>query len=151
MKLKRIHDAGGRCTGVDIVHTGVDPEQNWDQGQVMQYASEGWLRVEGDEIVLTGSGEELRYTIERRPGYFVASTGERIPVSELAMQQFMTEQVATLAPAEARAFLAARGLQANDYEASRLFRCRLNDAQHARWRKVFNRAGNDVAAHTVEG
>jgi hypothetical protein len=151
MKLKRLHDDAGACTGVKIVHTGLDPEQTWDQGQVMQYASEGWMRLDGDSIFVSGSGETLQYEVLRKPGYFVASTGERIPVSELAMTQFMTERVATLAPAEARAFLAAKGLPANDYEASQHYRCRLNDAQHAKWRKVFDAAGNDVAAHTLEG
>lgn len=151
MKLKRIHDDAGACTGVEIVHTGLSPEQNWDQGQVMQYASEGWMRLDGDTITVTGSGETLQYEVLRRPGYFVASTGERIPVSELAMTQFMTEHVATLAPAEARAFLAAKGLPANDYEASRVYYCRLAAEQHAKWRAVTDIAGNVVAAHTVEG
>ena len=151
MKLKRIHDANGVCTGVEIKHTGLSPEQNWDQGQVMQYASEGWLRLDGDTIFVSGSGETLQYDVLRKPGYFVASTGERIPVSELAMTQFMTETHATLAPAEARAFLAAKGLPATDYEASRVYRCRLNDEQHAKWRAVTDIAGNVVAAHTQEG
>lgn len=150
MELRRIHDQG-RAVGVDVFHTGLSPEQNWDQGQVLQYASEGWLTVEGEQIVLKAAQETLRYDILRRPGYYVRSTGERIPVSELAMQQFMTEQMATLAPAEARAFLLGKGLPLNDYEASRVFRCRLNAEQHEKWRAVRDIAGNVVAAHTLEG
>lgn len=158
MELRRIHsptvcDHQGKpiVTGVDVFHTGLSPEQNWDQGQVLQYASEGWLRLEGDQIVLAAEQDTLRYDVLRRPGYYVRSTGERIPISELAMQQFMTERVATLAPAEARAFLAGKGLAENDYEASRIYRCCLTAEQHEKWRAVRDIAGNVVAAHTLEG
>jgi hypothetical protein len=155
MELRRIYSPAEpntprRVIGVDLFSTGETPEQNWSRRQVLQYVSEGWMRLEGSQIFLMARQDTLVYEVEREPGYYVASTGERIAISELAMGQFMSEPQALLAPAEARAFLASRGLPPNDYTASRNYCCRLNDEQHAKWRSVRDRAGNLVAAHTQE-
>lgn len=156
MELRRIYappapNAQPRVIGVDLFSTGEQPEQNWCRRQVLQYVSEGWMRLEGRQIVLQARQDTLTYDVVQEPGYYVASTGERIPLSELAMAQFMGEPQAILAAAEARNFLASRGLEPGDYTASRTYHCRLNDEQHAKWRSVRDRAGNLVAAHTLEG
>lgn len=155
MELRRIysHDVphAPRVVGVDLFSTGLTPEQVWSRRQVMQYMSEGWMSVAGKTITLTAKQDTLTYDVLREPGYYVTSTGERIPISDLAMAQFMTEAQAILAPMEARAFLAGRGLAPTDYTASRNYHCRLNAEQHAKWRAVRDIAGNLVAAHTLEG
>lgn len=156
MELRRIYattapDAPPRVAGVELFSTGETPEQTWSRRQVLQYVSEGWMTVEGGQITLRAKQDTLTYDVLREPGYYVVSTGERIPLSELAMAQFMSEPQAILAAAEARNFLATRGLDQTDYTASRNYYCRLNDAQHAKWRSVRDRAGNLVAAHTLEG
>lgn len=157
MYLKRKHDTSigpdGQpvltVSGVELIHTGLSAEQNWDRSQLLQYATEGWMRLVGETIEIVGEQETLVYDILRKPGYYVASTGEQIPISELAMGQFLTEPVATLASAEARAFLLGRGLPQNDYDAGRVYRCRLRADQHEKWRAVRDLAGNAVAAHTI--
>lgn len=156
MELRRIYappaqNTPPRVIGVDLFSTGEQPEQNWCRRQVLQYVSEGWMRLEGRQIVLQARQDTLHYDVLREPGYYVESTGERIPLSELAMAQFMSEPQAILAAAEARNFLASRGLEASDYTASRTYFCRLNDEQHQKWRSVRDRAGNLVAAYTLEG
>ncbi len=157
MELRRIYDpaslepgATPRCVGVDLFHTGNDAAQTFKRSLVLTACAEGWMAVQGDALTLKSAQDTLSYQIVRHPGYYVTSTGERIPLSELAMSEFLTEPVAKLAAAEARAFLAGRGLPVNDYEATRNYHCVLNDEQHARWRAVRDIAGNVVAAHTQE-
>ncbi len=157
MKLKRLYspsvvgqDSQPMVTGVKVIHTGLEAEQRWDRGQLMQFASEGWLKFDGSQVTIAAENATLVYDVVTQPGYFVRSTGERIPVSELAMQQFMTEREAPLAAAEARAFLAGKGLAANDYDATRAYTFRLRSDLHEHWRKVVDPlSGNDVAAHTL--
>lgn len=157
MELRRIYDPASiepgvtpRCVGVDLFHTGTAPEQTFKRSLVLAACAEGWMYVAGDTLKLKAKQDTLTYSIVRHPGYYVRSTGQRIQISELAMSEFLTEQVAKLAAAEARAFLAANGLAENDYEATRNYHCVLNDEQHAKWRAVRDLASNVVAAHTLE-
>ena len=157
MELRRIYtptvlgaDSNPLCVGVDLFHTGTTPEQTFKRSLVLSACSQGWMTVHGDTLTLKAAQDTLTYSIVRHPGYYVTSTGERIPLSELAMSEFLTEQVAKLAAAEARAFLADRGLPQTDYEATRNFHCVLNDEQHAKWRAVRDAASNLVAAHTLQ-
>ena len=151
MLLQRQYNDAGKVSGVRIKDTGSSPEQSWAARQVEQYMGEGWMTMRGDEIVITGvDGEVLIYDILRRPGYYCASTGERIPISEPAMGQFMTQSEATLAPAEARAWLAAKGLPATDYTASRNYRCRLDTASHETYRAVAGPKGQVGPAYRME-
>jgi hypothetical protein len=152
MELKRIRDAAGRVVGVRVKETGSTPLQNWASRQVEQYVAEGWMAQRGDTLVITDEdGTELVYDINRRPGYYCASTGDRIPISEMAMLQFMTQPVATLAPAEARAWLAAKGRPENGYLASRNYECALREDAHEKYRAVVDPKGRVVAAHRMEG
>lgn len=158
MELRRIHspavvgaDNKPIVVGVDLFHTGAEPAQTFRRGMVLEAVAAGWMRLQGDTLTLIAQQDTLTYTVNRHPGYYVKSTGERIPLSDLAMGQFLTETVATLAPAEARAFLAGKGLDPTDYEATRNYHCTLDTEQHAKWQAVRNIAGNLVAAHTLEG
>lgn len=158
MKLRRRYaahslvgpDSEPLCIGVDLFHTGLSPEQTFKRSLVISACAQGWMKVEGNTLTLISAQDVLSYEIARHPGYYVKSTGERIPLSEIAMSQFLTEIVATLAAAEARAFLATRGLQTNDYEATRNYHCVLGIEQHEKWQAVRDIAGNVVAAHTLE-
>lgn len=152
MLLQRVYDADGKTvTGVRIKDSGSSPGQNWAARQVEQYMGEGWMQVRGEQIVITSvDGEELVYDILRRPGYYCASTGERIPISEPAMLQFMSQPQATLAPAEARAWLAERK-RGGGYEATRNYSCALVADAHAKYRAVVGPKGQIAAAHRLEG
>lgn len=151
MKLDRPqHHAERGHPVVGIVHTGVSAEQNFSRRLVLQGMNEGWLRLSEGKLVMLAEPEDLVYTIEREPGYFVKSTGEKIPLSSLALSEFFSATMATLAAAEARAFLAGKGLQPTDYEATHAYHCVLAEDQQAKFRAVRDIAGNVVAAHTQE-
>lgn len=159
MELRRLYAANSLvgadsmplCIGVELFHTGSTPEQTFKRRLVLDACAQGWMKVDGDKLTLASTSDVLTYAIKRQPGYYVKSTGERIPLSDLAMSEFLTEIVANLAPAEARAFLAGRGLPADDYEATRNYHCVLNAEQHEKWRAVRDIASNTVAAHTIAG
>lgn len=140
-----------RCIGVEVFHTGDTPQQTFRRGLVQDACAAGWMVVDGDTLKLKAVNVELSYSIDRHPGYYVKSTGGRIALSELAMWEFLSQPVATLAPAEARGYLAACGLQPTDYEATRNYQCTLSAGQHALWRSVRDIAGNVVAAQTAHG
>lgn len=144
------HDETRGHAVVGIRHTGTAAEQNFSRRLVLRGAAEGWLRMDGATLVIHGDPEDLVYTIDRTPGYYVKSTGERIPLSELAASEFFSSSTPALAAAEARAFLAGKGLPATDYEATLAYHCTLAPEQQAKFRAVRDIAGNVVAAHTLE-
>ena len=152
MEMKRHYDDAGKVVGVTVNHTGDAPEQNWDRKSVIQWCFDGWMSLSGDTITIrTMDGETLTYQVLRHPGYHCKSTGEPIPISSGALEQFFTEAVAVMAPAEARVWLAKNAKMPTDYTAARTYFCRLNDAQHDKFRAVRAASGNFVAAHTLEG
>jgi len=126
MELKRHHNGT-----VEVRHTGKSREQNWKMSAVMAWVSEGWMKVDPKTItVKTIEGQpDLVYEIVRKPGYY-AEDGKPIPISELGLHQFFNEAVATIAPAEAKAWLAASGRSGQGYVATRNYHCRLDVAQH---------------------
>ena len=150
MYLKRLYDDAGRVSRVEIRHTGLSAEQNFSRRLVLQACGDGWMRLTGDQIVVVGEPEDLVYTILRAPGYYCISTGERIPVSQLAWEQAVSQPAAVLAAAEARAWLAGAGLASNDYEVTMAYECVLAEQQHEKFRAVKAVSGNLVAAHTLE-
>jgi hypothetical protein len=135
MYLKRNYD-GQRCTHVQVLHTGTSPEQNFSRRLVMQAISDGWMRLEADKLIVKGEPEDLEFTVLRTPGYYCLSTGERMPISDLAWQQAVSQPLATLATAEAQAWLATTGKARGDYEVTMAYECRLDAAQHALYRAV---------------
>lgn len=135
MLLKKHYDAKGAVTHVDVQHTGTHDAQSWGAKHVSAWVEEGWMRVDGDSIVIvTGDGQpDLIYAIKRRPGYYCADTGERVPISDLALTQFMSQSVATLAPREAVAWLKGKG-RSGKYAATRNYECVLDAKQHAQFK-----------------
>lgn len=134
MELKRRSTAEG--TRIEVVHTGTKEAQNWSAKHVQEWAEEGWMEV-GDKTItiLTAAGQpDLVYDIKRKPGYYAKATGERIPISDVAMTQFMTKSLATLAPQQATAWLLSKGMTGG-YEAMRNYECTLLDALHAKFKK----------------
>lgn len=150
MYLKRLYDDAGRVTSVEIRHTGVSAEQNFSRRMVLQACSDGWMRLAGDQLIVVGEPEDLVYTIKRAPGYYCVSTGERIPVSQLAWEQAVSQPAAVIASGEARAWLSGAGKAANDYEVTMAYECVLVEQQHEKFRAVKAVSGNPVAAHTLE-
>lgn len=69
MKIKR-NFKDGRCTHVDILHTGYSQEQNFSTRLVTNALSEGWMSMQNGEIILKASPEDLVYKILRGPGYY---------------------------------------------------------------------------------
>ncbi len=157
MMLKRHYDPASlvdgqspRVTHVEVIHTGLSADQNFDDGLIDGAVSAGWAQLSGDRLTLKTDGEPLRYTIKRTPGYFCKSTGERIPVSERAWARFRYGGDSAASQPEARAWLAAHGKQPNDYDIAVAYHCVLDTDQHDRFRAVRGPKNQIVAAHTLE-
>lgn len=149
MRLKRQYEKG-RVTHMLVEHTGTSPQQNFADRLVEQGIDEGWIALDGKLLTMVAAPESLRYTVLRRPGYYCLSTGEPIPLSERAMRRLATRQMD--APrAEALAWLASKGLAADDYEVTLAYECELDAEQHERFKAARDAASNVVAAHTLEG
>ena len=88
MEMKRRNTPDG--VRIEVVHTGTNEDQNWGAKHVQEWAEEGWMEVGDDTItILTVDDQpDLVYDIKRRPGYYAKATGERIPLSDVAMTQF---------------------------------------------------------------
>jgi hypothetical protein len=152
MMLKR-EFTNGSNTHVSVKHTGLKAEQNFSRRLVLQAVNAGWMRVAGGRLVIkTGDDEDdLEYTVNREPGYYCKSTGERMPITSLAWEQLLSERVGTLAYAEAQAWLKGAGKAADDYEITMAYECVLDEALHEKYRGVQIKPGVLRAAHTVEG
>lgn len=157
MKLKRHYDPASigegktpRVTHVEVIHTGLTADQNFDDGMIDKAVLEGWASLSADTLTLKTDGEPLVYAVKRAPGYFCKSTGERIPVSDKAWYSFRYGHDSTLSRAEALSWLAAHGKAENDYDIAVAYHCELSAGQHAKFRAVTGAKGETVAAHTLE-
>lgn len=139
-----------RISHVEVLHSGIKPEQNFDDGMIDSAVAQGWATLSGNRLELKTDGEPLRYTVLRAPGYFCKSTGEAIPVTAKAWARFRYAGDSSLSQPEARAWLAANGKEANDYDIAVAYHCVIDDDQHARFRAVRGPKGQIVAAHTLE-
>lgn len=139
-------------THVEVRHTGTNPEQNFSRRLVEQAVLAGLMRVEGDRLYLKTAPDQddLGFTIRRAPGYYQASTGERIPIGEMAMTRMLRTGMGDLTRAEAVTWLTARGAPQTDYEVTNAYECVLDAEQHAMYRAVPDAKGRRVAAHTLE-
>lgn len=158
MKLKAHYDPATlgegktpRQTHVEVIHTGLSPEQNFDDGMIERAVSEGWVTIDGKSLTMKTDGEPLRYTIDRAPGYFCKSTGEAIPVTGSAWARFRYAGDSSNSQPEARAWLAANGKESNDYDIAVAYHCTLDAGQHEHFRAVIGPKGMIVAAHTLQG
>lgn len=158
MKLKRHYhpDTLGRqgvtprVSHVEVIHTGTTPEQNFDDGMIDAALAHGWASLEGAELLLKTDGAPLRYAVKRAPGYFCKSTGEVIPITAKAWARFRFSGDSSLSQPEARAWLAAKGKEPNDYDIAVAYHCVIDPAQHAHFRAVLGPKNQIVAAHAVE-
>lgn len=136
MFLQRIHDRAHRCTGVRVKHTGLSPEQNFSHRLIEQAMAEGWVVIDGDTLTMQAKPEALRFRLRRVPGYYCISTGERIPVSDIAWTRMRSTGLGDLSRKEALAWLLARGRAQTDYEVTNAYECVLDEEQHAKYRAV---------------
>lgn len=148
MWLKREYDKGGKCTHFRIKHTGLGRAQNFSSRFVEGCIVEGTVTVGEGTLTLYTKPEKLKYTLKRRPGYYCASTGERIPISDVA---WGSSRRGDLASREARAWLKAKGLPETDYEVTNAYECELDSAQHEKYRAMVAVSGNVVAACNTKG
>lgn len=152
MLLKR-HFANGAdkaATHVEVKHSGLSPEQNFSDRLVDQAVKEGWMVVGDKTVTIKTDADPLNFALVRKPGYFCKSTGESIPVSEANWLRFRLANDQR-ASAEAKAWLAGKGLPANDYDITAAYHCVLDAKQHAKYRAVSPGGGIPaVAAHTLE-
>lgn len=132
-----------------VVHSGTAPEQNFSDRLVDAMIETGAMAVEGDVLLIKTDGEPLRYAITRRPGYFCKSTGQPIPMSDRAWLKFRLANDSSASQAAARAWLAAHGLPADDYDITTAWHCVLDAEQHTKYRAV-SVGGIVRAAHEVE-
>lgn len=135
MLLKKNYGPDGSVSHVEVKHTGTSPEQNFSHRLVEAGMADGWVTVEDDALTMKTDAEPLRYQLKRKPGYYCVSTGDRIPISDIAWTQACTRAEAILAPREARKWLAARGLAETDYEVTRAYECVLGADQHDTFKK----------------
>ncbi len=133
---------------VEIEHTGLNPQQNFSHRLIERSIEEGWVTIVGDKLTMKGDPEDLVYTLARAPGYYCKSSGERIPIGEVAWEVFKAAGQGQRSRKEALAWLQSRKLAADDYEVTQAYECVLNDAQHEKFRAVRSISGNLVAAHT---
>lgn len=151
MLLKR-HFANGAdkaATHVEVKHSGRSPEQNFSDRLVDAAVKEGWMVVGEDTLTLKTEAEPLVFALKRKPGYFCKSTGEPIPVSEANWLRFRLANDQR-ASAEAKAWLAGKGLPANDYDITTAYHCVLNAKQHAKYRAVARGGLAPVADYKME-
>lgn len=151
MLLKR-HFANGAdkaATHVEVKHSGLSPEQNFSDRLVDQAVKEGWMVVGDKALTIKTGAEPLSYALKRKPGYFCKSTGAPIPVSEANWVRFRlgNDQRAS---AEAKAWLAANGKAADDYDITTAYHCVLDAKQHAKYRAVARGGLPPVAAYKME-
>lgn len=152
MEIKRRYDTTvtpPQLVGYTVVHTGNAALQRFSHRFVQDGMAAGLVHIEGDRLTLVCEPMNLHYTVQRVPGYYCKSTGQRIPLSDMAMTEAMTRQVAILAPREARAWLLSYGLPATDYEAPKDFQCELDADQHQAMAAVLAPSGLRVAASSL--
>lgn len=151
MLMQRQHDSAGKCTHVLVKHTGTEPAQNFSRRLVLQAVTDGWMKIDGDKLTIKAEPESLVYALKRQPGYYCISTGERIPVDDLAWSQMLQTGRGDLSRQQALAWLASKGKAAGDYEVTMAYEGVLGEAQHEKFRAVHAVSGNLIAAYMQEG
>ena len=134
------------CVGLEVVHTGLNPEQNFSMAMVERGISEGWIMQSGTTMEIVADPENLRYRVKRTPGYYCMSTGERIPVSPTAWN---SRERGVLCRREALKWLADHGLPPTDYEVTNSYECVLGEEQHMKFRAVVGPSGQPKAAYVL--
>jgi hypothetical protein len=97
--------------------------QNFSNRLVEQALADGWMQLEGDRLTVVSDTEGVQFTVRRGPGYYCASTGEQIPISQTAWGRFRSTGKGDLSASEAKAWLASRGRGLTDYEIVTGYEC----------------------------
>lgn len=137
------------CTHVKVIETGVSREQNFSRRMVFAGLSEGWISLSPGTLMMKAEPEDLEYEVVREPGYYCVSSGERIPVSQLAWEIFLQSGVGTQSSQEAKAWLASHGKAANDYEITMAYECLLREDLHDKYKATTDAKGRTVAMHVA--
>lgn len=141
MYVKRIYKDGapGVVECLRVIHTGTSRAQNFSTGLVYEGIAAGFIRLEGDELILKTDEGDLRYRIKREPGWYSCHDGAAIPISQAAQREAFETGSGRLSAGEARAFLESRGLWGKPspdpshpagYEVVNAYQCELDAAQH---------------------
>lgn len=123
-----------RVSHVLVKHTGLKPEQNFSRRLVESALADGWMTLDGATLTMKGDPEDLVYLVKRDPGYYCVSTGERIPISQMAWTRMLATGIGDLSAREAKGWLLARGKAQNDYEVCQAYECVLDADQHDRFK-----------------
>ena len=116
--------------GVDVVHTGIQAEQNFSTSLITEFIKLGIAEIEGEQLILHTASDDLIYTIKRTPGRWCLHCGEKLPDDaggELARLHMAMNHNGESSPS------------ANDpagYVWLTYFECVLDAAQHAQYQKV---------------
>jgi len=152
VKLQKQYDAQQRVTHVKIIETGTVPEQVFSDRLVVEGLLHGWVKMDLDErtIVMKADPEDLRFELLAVPGYYCVSTGERIPISQIAWDRMRSTGQGDLSYREAQAWLKANGKGTRDYRVNNGYEVRLGDEQHQRFKAAKHVSGSLVAAYLLE-
>ena len=77
MKLKRVIDANGRITHVDIRRAG--PMQKFSPRLVDMAVMEGWMSLDKNSIIIRSKPKDMSYSIHRYPGVYCCHCGIQLP------------------------------------------------------------------------
>jgi hypothetical protein len=135
MMLKRLHNAAKQCVGVQVLHTGTTPQQNFSMRLIEAGVEEGWAKLDKDKLTLKSEPEALVYALKRTPGYYCVSTGKPIPVSATAWARLLATGTGKLSRAEVLDWLAAQKKEPTDYALCVQYECELGAEQHAKFKK----------------
>jgi hypothetical protein len=128
MKLKRFYKSDGTLDYVSCADTGTTPEQNFSVDLVVGAMEQGWMSLEGNQLLVSVEPEVLRYEVLRQPGRYCCHCDEKLQDDEKG-------NLARLHVASKH-----RGQASPDpnspagYVKLNHFACRLNAEQHERFR-----------------
>jgi hypothetical protein len=111
--------------GVAVAHTGVDAEQNFSERLVTLAIAEGWVSISKGKLVLHSVSEDLRYTINRAPGFYCTHCGEKQDSAEAAKAHIAAAHAGKPSPDRTNPA---------GYEKVNSYECVLDSEQHSRLR-----------------
>lgn len=68
-----------KISGVEVVHTGAHPEQNFSTSLITEFIQLGIAQMDGNELIIRATPEDLHYTVKREPGRWCLHCGEKLP------------------------------------------------------------------------
>lgn len=114
--------------GLEIVHTGIQAEQNFSTPLITEFIKLGVASIEGDQLALKAAPEDLHYTIKRTPGRWCLHCSEKLADDvngELARLHVAMKHKDKPSPVESTPA---------GYEWLTYFECVLNEEQHLRYK-----------------